>query len=447
MNDIKLFLAIISLFLIAACGGGGGDALPTTDPATTPTATTPAATTPAATTPAATTPAATTPAAAAPAAAAPATKTVNGVVADGYLSGAIVCLDTNNNKKCDVGERTGTTGAGGAYTIPNVNSADLATYPIVVEVPAGAVDSDRGPVTNGYVMSAPAGKPEFISPLTTLVQSQIESSGQSLTDAVATIKTQLGLVTLSPMDDYKPGVAGASAESVVAAGVATVIATAIADNKKAIETAITGTNVTTQQVVNLIVQQVMQNLASMVTQVNTATNNGAIATALTETQISGVVTSSGATIPTTNITELQQQLSAATPSTATSMKLTVALQGTDVKAVSATITFPAGVSLRVDATGKLQVGVLSGLGGAAVASFLDGKYTAATAASPATLTLGLMSTTTSLVAGDIISINANLATGTAAPAASAFILSATKFTGSSVGGNTPVIIGASLSLR
>jgi hypothetical protein len=399
MNKVQRILATLSLFGLAACGSGGGSSQPTT-------------------------------------------QTVTGVVADGYLSGATVCLDTNLNKQCDSGEPTGTTGVGGAYTIPNVSIADLAKYPIVVVVPPGAEDSERGTVASGYVMSAPAGNPGFVSPLTTLVQSQMETSGQSLTDAVATIKTQLRLTALSPLDDYKPGTTTTD-EATVAAGVAKVIATSLAENKKAIEDAIgSGTPITSQQVVNLTVQQAMQYLSTMVDQVKSATNNGKAP--LTEDSVSGVVSSCGASISTSDTAALQQQLADSAPkSPATSMKLTLSLQGSNaasVKAIQAVITLPAGVTLRAGADGAPLAGVLAGLGGAASAPLLA-KYTKAIASSPATLTIGFI-TTGNLIAGDILTINTDLAAGTSAPAAAAFAI-----TSKLIDFASKEVVGASLTAK
>ena len=391
--NIRRILATTALLLLAACGGGG-----TT----------------------------------------PATQTVSGKVLDGYLTGATVCLDTNNNKRCDGGEPTGTTGANGTYTIANVSVADLMLYPILVEVPAGAVDSDRGTVTSGYVLTAPAGQPAVISPLTTLVQSQMENNGLSLADAVATVKTQLNLTVLSPLDDYQPGVAGAGAEAVLAAGIAKVVASSIANNESAIETAIgSGSSVSTREVINLSIQQIAQNLPEVAMQVQGATNNGR--NVLAENKVAGIVSSSGTTVSTSDSSELQQQLAAAgTTSSATGKKLILALQGSgagDVQAIQATITFPAGVVLRADAAGLPMAGVLTATGTSANA-FITGKFTAATAGIPASLTLGLV-TTNKLGAGDVIAINTILASGiTVAPAASAFTISASKLsdtTGNSVG--------------
>lgn len=116
--------------------------------------------------------------------------TLTGNVADGYLSGAKVCLDKNKNGVCDTGEPTTTTGAGGAYSLSGLSESDASAYPLVVEVPASAVDSDTGAaVGKSFVLKAPAGKPGFVSPISTLVQQKLDSGTVTTVDAaVAAVK-------------------------------------------------------------------------------------------------------------------------------------------------------------------------------------------------------------------------------------------------------------------
>ena len=71
---------------------------------------------------------------------------LTGKVVDGYISGATVCLDLNKNGVCDTGEPSGTTGAGGAYTLTYSENAVLAGVPVLVNVPVGAVDESEGAV-------------------------------------------------------------------------------------------------------------------------------------------------------------------------------------------------------------------------------------------------------------------------------------------------------------
>ncbi|RKX25386.1 MAG: hypothetical protein DRP47_09900 [Candidatus Zixiibacteriota bacterium] len=120
--------------------------------------------------------------------------TSSGLVADGYLRGAKVCSDQNDNKRCDPGDPTTTTGPGGVYTL---EGADLDQYPIIVEVAGdgSVVDEDPniGRVTTGYLLSTPPGRPEFISPLTTMVQRQLEQNpALSVDDAEEVVRAQVG---------------------------------------------------------------------------------------------------------------------------------------------------------------------------------------------------------------------------------------------------------------
>lgn len=234
------------------------------------------------------------------------TTSSTGIVADGYLNNAKVCLDKNGNKKCDAGEPFAMTGAGGAYTLTDVTAADLAAYPVIVEVTTATVDEERGAVTTPYVLSAPAGK-TFVSPLTTLVHNQMETSGISAIEAEQTVKTQLGLITMSPLDNYKPGVSTASSEAKLLANVAKVVATTIADNKKAIDAAVlaSGGTTTVQAVVNMISQQVMQNLAVIVQQVKSSATAAGTITEANVTAISGTVA-----VSTADPAALKQQLAA-----------------------------------------------------------------------------------------------------------------------------------------
>lgn len=416
---LQRILAAISFLLLSACGGGGGGSAgggspsPTTLTPTIPTIPT-----------------------------APTTKIVSGVVADGYLSGATVCLDINGNKQCDSNEPTGSSGTGGAYSIPNVTDADLAQYPIVVVVPIGAIDSERGNVTSEYILTAPTGKPEFISPLTTLVQSKIEYGGATLTDAVAAVKSQLGLLTLSPLDDYKPGVSGASPEAVVAAGVAKVIATTIANSTKNISAVVSSSSTTAIQ--QVIMQQVSQNISTVVLQVKSSTNNGT--TALPENGVAAVVSNSGVMVNTSNTSALQQLLATATnpSSIATTMKLTITLSGSSassVMGVQAVVALPSGIVIRADSTGAPLAGVLTTTGSAS-GGLINGKYAAATSTTPATLTIGLM-TTSGLSAGDIISFNAALVSTATSPSTNNFIISYAKLTDT----NGYSLSGATLGMK
>lgn len=112
---------------------------------------------------------------------------------DGLLKGAIVCVDANGNGACDTGETQGTTDASGVVTL-NVPTADIGKYPTLVIVPAGAVDADdpANPIVTSYTLKAPADNPSVITPLTTLVQHQVEN-GLTSAQAATAVQDQTGV--------------------------------------------------------------------------------------------------------------------------------------------------------------------------------------------------------------------------------------------------------------
>ena len=90
-----------------------------------------------------------------------------GAVADGYLVGATVCLDLNENNECDTDEPSATSGENGVFTISTSTQADLDAS-IVVEVSSTTIDEDTGAAVGAaYTLTAPAGS-AFVSPITTL---------------------------------------------------------------------------------------------------------------------------------------------------------------------------------------------------------------------------------------------------------------------------------------
>lgn len=131
---------------------------------------------------------------------APATTDVAVTVIDGAIGNAVVCLDRNSNGQCDSGEPQGRSGADGKVTLA-VPNADVGMAPIVALVGADAVDADTGPVTVAYALSAPADQTAVVSPLTTLVQQSIASTGATTADAAASVQGTIG-TTASPLADY-----------------------------------------------------------------------------------------------------------------------------------------------------------------------------------------------------------------------------------------------------
>lgn len=132
-------------------------------------------------------------------------QSVSGRVADGYIKGAMVCVDLNENEACDEGEPSSITGDGGVYTLEI--PAEGASKPILADIPAAAIDEDTGEaVGRKLVFSAPADRPEFLSPITTLVQAELRSNPSLDVDgAERAVKSVLGLAdeeTVSLFTDY-----------------------------------------------------------------------------------------------------------------------------------------------------------------------------------------------------------------------------------------------------
>jgi uncharacterized protein YkwD len=120
---------------------------------------------------------------------------LSGTVMDGYITGATVCLDLNNNGKCDGGEPSTTTGANGSYTF-NYTTTALSTLNVIATVPVGATDSDNPgtPIASAYQLLAPATQPLVLSPLTTLVsQYVVANPGITATNAASSVVAALGL--------------------------------------------------------------------------------------------------------------------------------------------------------------------------------------------------------------------------------------------------------------
>ena len=136
---------------------------------------------------------------------------ISGTVADGYLQNAEVFLDMHNNYQWDGTEPRTMTDATGKYTL-TVPAANAGKYPVVVHAIAGStVDRDTNQtVQNSYVLCAPAGKTDFISPMSTLLQQKLAANpGMTMADAMTQLRNQMGMPAgLDMLADY---IAGSSA--------------------------------------------------------------------------------------------------------------------------------------------------------------------------------------------------------------------------------------------
>ncbi len=137
---------------------------------------------------------------------------ISGTVADGYLEDAMVCLDYDLDGLCTEADPYVMSTTNGAYTIPAdvlkaFGIADPSLYPIIVKtIPGTTRDLDTGILDKEVVLKAPAGKPEFVSPITTMVQKKIETAkaaGVTKTpdEAAEDVKGDLQM-DVNPFDNY-----------------------------------------------------------------------------------------------------------------------------------------------------------------------------------------------------------------------------------------------------
>ncbi len=154
-NSRLFLLSFVLNALLSGCGGGGGDSVGSTAPVT-----------------------------------------ITGKVADGYLVGAKVCVDLNTNRKCDVSEPFAITTQGGNYSIELPINININDYSMIAEVVPGVVDEDDGKaIDKGYVLSTPADKSTFISPISSLVHTLKASENLTTQQAAEKLKLKLGIET------------------------------------------------------------------------------------------------------------------------------------------------------------------------------------------------------------------------------------------------------------
>ena len=132
--------------------------------------------------------------------------TLSGTLADGYLKDARVFLDRNGNRVYDSGEPMAMSTVGGAFSL-SINPGEGAKYPVVAQVIGGqTIDEDDGqPVTDSYLLEAPPGRWQFVSPLTTLVHLEMQKNPtMTLQGAELKVKEKLlGVIDeFSLFDDY-----------------------------------------------------------------------------------------------------------------------------------------------------------------------------------------------------------------------------------------------------
>ncbi|AMV71125.1 hypothetical protein JCM30471_29470 [Desulfuromonas carbonis] len=127
---------------------------------------------------------------------------VRGVVADGYLENAQVCVDRNQNRRCDPDEPAAMSDAQGAFQLiapahwldESPLIAEIAAGTSINHEPEGDVVADRDYLLStppGAWRRAPADGRIFISPLTAMVHERMVSYPMTLTEAVAYVRAQI----------------------------------------------------------------------------------------------------------------------------------------------------------------------------------------------------------------------------------------------------------------
>lgn len=173
-------------------------------------------------------------------------QTISGAVIDGYIKGAQVCLDVNANMACDTGEPNATTDADGSYSLEYAGST--AGMHILAVVPAGAEDSDLGVIEKPFDLLTPASAPEVVSPLTTLVSSEMITTKAPLEEARKSVKAEIGRDPIAY--DFK------AANDTDTLAIAQVAAVSMANAKEALKEADTNLELSATDVVKAAVEQV-----------------------------------------------------------------------------------------------------------------------------------------------------------------------------------------------
>ncbi|RDK09673.1 acid phosphatase [Cupriavidus lacunae] len=123
----------------------------------------------------------------------------SGVVTGSYFEHARVCLDANNNGKCDSGEASAFTNAQGAFTLPGVGA-------VVAEIGTDAFRNEDGGVHNAVtrplVFRAPASANGIVSAISTELVALMESNGSSLDDARSQVAARLGVPAEKLLTDH-----------------------------------------------------------------------------------------------------------------------------------------------------------------------------------------------------------------------------------------------------
>ncbi|MCP4596860.1 DUF4214 domain-containing protein [Neptuniibacter sp.] len=123
------------------------------------------------------------------------TTTASGTVIDGYVSGASIYIDANDNGIADPEEYTGVdTDDSGNFELETTLQGSI--------IAVGGTNVDTG-LPNDLVLTAPVGS-SVVTPITTLIDSFASSEGVSITEAEAQIQTALAIQSDVDLTQYDP---------------------------------------------------------------------------------------------------------------------------------------------------------------------------------------------------------------------------------------------------
>ena len=261
---MKLLILLATVMLVAACGGGGGGGSTPVEPSGTAAGSTDNSDSSDDTSE---------------------PVTFAGKVIDGYISGATVCLDINNNFLCDLDEPSALSGPGGSYEFSFEGTVPEGTQ-ILADIPIGAVDEDLGPIEKPYNLMAPSDNPAVVTPLTTLVSQEVLSSGNELTseEAEEAVKVSLGFSEETSLldNDFVEN------EQTELQTVAEVIAVALAVTKETLEGSDIAQDLTPEEITKASLSTVKNSVSTIVVNGTAAVTKEEAATS-TATVVSGQV--------------------------------------------------------------------------------------------------------------------------------------------------------------
>lgn len=300
-----------------------------------------------------------------------ATTPVAVTVVDGLIRNAKVCVDSNNNNTCDAGEIQGTTDANGQVTIA-VPTDSLTTVKIIAMVGTDAVDADNGAVTTPFTMTAATGSTAatsetttsgttttsttsttsgtttattsttatgttaaavVISPLTTMVQTKMETDKVNLQDAINYVKTQTGLTT-SPLENFIAKRA-TSSEHKKAGDVARLLVLSMQKSKTSSTTCPNGTTKSSVEQD----KEIAKNLSQKLGEVRRAHESNESDDDDSRKKVAPVVSGCGGSTPTTPTTTTTTATTSTTPTTTTTTgNTTTTSTGTTTTTASGTTT-------------------------------------------------------------------------------------------------------------